>query len=61
MKPSPRLEILFTREEIRSAIERIAALIQRDYGDKSPSWWVSSRALSCSWPTWCAFWTYPSR
>ena len=36
MKPSPRLEVLFTREEIRSAIERIAALIQRDYGDKIP-------------------------
>ena len=36
MKPSPRLEVLFTREEIRSAIERIAALIQRAYGDKIP-------------------------
>ncbi len=36
MKPSPRLEVLFPREEIRGAVERLAALIQRDYRDKTP-------------------------
>ncbi|MFQ5826104.1 MAG: hypoxanthine phosphoribosyltransferase [Dehalococcoidia bacterium] len=36
MKPSPKLEVLFSREEIRGAIERLAAHIQRDYQGKSP-------------------------
>jgi hypoxanthine phosphoribosyltransferase len=36
VKPSPKLEVLFSREEIRGAIERLAAPIQRDYQGKSP-------------------------